>query len=210
MKPDVVSMSLGAPFGSKKLHDLVCKLDSMCIPVVVAAGNGGASSGVLYPAKYNEAFAIAAYDANGEVADFSAVGPEVDFAFPGVDVTSTFLNGGYAKLSGTSFACPACAGVIALIIADRRRQVEEGKAKPFASTKEIYDILKRAAIHPESDGGRDIYSGWGIVDVSRLYVNTVRSASHEKDVKRGVPFLKCMWWSIKEFLRSSARLFFGG
>lgn len=207
VKPDIVSMSLGAPFGSKRLHDLVCKLDSMCIPVIVAAGNGGAETGVLYPAKYREAFAIAAYDANGEVADFSAVGPEVDFAFPGVDVTSTFLNGGYAKLSGTSFACPACAGVVALIMAERKKEVAEGKAQPFKTTNEIYQILKDSAIHPESDGGRDVYSGWGIVDVSRLYVKSLRASDHEEDVKRNVPFLKSFWWSVREFVKSIGNLF---
>ena len=101
----------------------------MNIPVICAAGNGGAE-GVNYPAKHAESFAIAAYDATVQNRNFSAVGPEVDFAFPGVNIVGTYLNNGYATMNGTSFACPACAGVVALMLSKHKKQfIETGKKR---------------------------------------------------------------------------------
>lgn len=205
LKPDIVSMSLGAKIGSSRMHRLVKTLDSMNIPVVVAAGNGGAAEGVLYPAKYEEVFAIGAYDSNGKVANFSAVGPEVDFCFPGVSVTTTYLNGGYAKLNGTSFACPACAGVLALILAKHKKAVKEGKEEEYKSTMDLYNILKDMSVNPNTDGERDMYYGWGIVDVSRLKVNTLEEGYNASDVT--ISFFGRLWHSVKRFFSSALRFF---
>lgn len=200
IKPDIVSMSLGAAIGSTRMHRLIKKLDDMGIPVVVAAGNGGARQGVLYPAKYEEVFAIGAYDSNGKVATFSAVGPEVDFCFPGVNVTTTFLNGGYAKLNGTSFACPACAGVLALIMSKHKKAVREGKEEEYKSTMDLYNILKEMAVNPNTSGKHDMYYGWGIVDVSRLKVNTLEEGYDESEVT--VSSFSRFWHSVKRFFSS--------
>lgn len=204
LKPDIVSMSLGAAVGSTRMHRLVKKLDDMGIPVVVAAGNGGARQGVLYPAKYEEVFAIGAYDSNGKVAKFSAVGPEVDFCFPGVNVTTTFLNGGYAKLNGTSFACPACAGVLALIMSKHKKAVKEGKEEEYKSTMDLYNILKEMSVNPNTDGERDMYYGWGIVDVSRLKVDTLEEGYDADDVT--ISFFARLWHSVKTFFSSARRM----
>jgi subtilisin family serine protease len=171
IKPDIVSMSLGSPKGSSRMHDLIRKLDSLNIPVVVAAGNGGAKQGVLYPAKYEECFAIGAYDSDGKIASFSAVGPEVDFAFPGVNITTTFLNDGYATVKGTSFACPACVGLMALIISKHKKDVSAGKEEEYKSTMDLYNILKSMSHNPNTPDKKDVYFGWGIVDVSNLGIN---------------------------------------
>ncbi|MEI9978426.1 MAG: S8 family serine peptidase [Edaphobacter sp.] len=54
-------------------------------------------------------------DPNHFIADFSNVGPDIDFTGPGVGIVSTF-PGGYGVLDGTSMACPAISGVCARLM----------------------------------------------------------------------------------------------
>lgn len=101
LKPDVVSMSLGCQYPDPDMERAIKKLFDMNIPVIAAGGNGGEMEGVNYPGNYDETITIGAYDVSGAIADFSAVGPGIDFAFPGVDIYSTYLKGAYCKMSGT-------------------------------------------------------------------------------------------------------------
>lgn len=165
-KPDIVSMSLGSQFGSYNMHQYVKKLDAMGIPVICAAGNGGAEEGVNYPAIYNESFAIGAYDHKMKIANFSAIGDALDFAFPGVDINTTWLNGGYTHISGTSFACPACAGLVALIMAIAK---DEGTIpKNAKNTLWIYDELKKYASNPKKIDTKTEDWGWGYIDIQKM------------------------------------------
>jgi len=121
IKADIISMSLGISDGAPHIKELedACKYAvSKGTAVFAAAGNEAGRVG--QPAKYDCVIAVAAVNDRKEHARFSNVGPEVDFAAGGVDVYSTYLNNGYAKLSGTSMACPALAAVGALILADHK------------------------------------------------------------------------------------------
>ena len=165
-KPDIVSMSLGSQFGSYLMHQYVKKLDSMGIPVICAAGNGGKEEGINFPAFYKESFAIGAYDEHLHIANFSAIGDALDFAFPGVDINTTWLNGGYTKISGTSFACPACAGLVALIMAIAK---DEGTIpKDAKNTLWIYDELKKYATNPKKLDTKTNDWGWGYIDIQKM------------------------------------------
>lgn len=168
-KPDIVSMSLGSVSCSDGISKAVKKLDSMGIPVICAAGNGGKAEGVNYPARLPEAFAIAAYDNKMEIANFSAIGDQVDFAFPGVDINTTWLKGGYTVISGTSFACPACSGVVALILSYHKKN---GTVPDAKNTMWIYDELKNCATNPKKLKAKTIDWGWGFVDTTKLFART--------------------------------------
>lgn len=153
----VINMSLGISAGVPRFKDLEKACDYACsqgVTVVCAAGNEAA--GVGQPACYDSVIAVAAVDAGKKRASFSDYGPEVDFAAGGVDVFSTWLNNGYAKLSGTSMASPALAGVVTLILADEFK--DTGK---WLTMSEVYAKLKKIAYNATGPVF-DEYEGWGI------------------------------------------------
>ena len=165
-KPDIVSMSLGAPQSFPYIHQLIKKLYNLNIPVVCAAGNSG-NAGVNFPAKYEETISVAAYDINGNIAGFSSKGPQVDWAAPGVNIYSTFLNNAYARLSGTSMACPFVVGIIALMLAKHRKQEKETGKNDCKTVDEIREHLLKYTIDKGAKG-KDNYWGYGIIDVKNL------------------------------------------
>jgi len=87
---------------------------------IAAAGNNGASNdtSASYPSGYDlpNIVAVAATDSNDLLAYFSNYGRRsVDIGAPGVNIYSTYMNGRYASLQGTSMATPHVTGLAGLI-----------------------------------------------------------------------------------------------
>jgi len=81
--------------------------------VVVAAGNSGGDPG------YDDnpyVISVSATTSGDTRWSSSSLGDYVDVAAPGASILSTNIGGGYATVSGTSFASPTTAGVVALIM----------------------------------------------------------------------------------------------
>ena len=117
---DIISMSLGSPTEAPNaLHEKIKEATNRGIIVLAAAGNDAGRTN--YPARYDEVIAVAALDRTGNLAHFSSRSDEVDAVAPGVDIYACHLNRGYAKLNGTSQACPFMAGVCALLLAWSRK-----------------------------------------------------------------------------------------
>lgn len=75
-----------------------------------------ANSGVTFPNWIDVGASSASRKPKKILANFSNYGAtSVDFFAPGVDVYSTVPDGKYDNASGTSMACPATSGVVALI-----------------------------------------------------------------------------------------------
>jgi hypothetical protein len=112
-------------------------------------------------------FSVGAIDANTysyPVADFSSRGPsgcdsvtiKPEVCAPGVKVNSTYLNGTYRQMSGTSMAAPFVSGAVAIL----------REYNPEATVEEIKQALISSAsdLGPE---GEDNSYGWGLINIKK-------------------------------------------
>jgi len=168
---DIISMSLGGKLPSDKglvkaMKDVIDELNKQNTVVVCSAGNSG-DLGVKFPALLENTISIGAHDSNEKIAYFSSKGKQVDFAAPGVNIFSTFLNQQYASLSGTSMACPFIVGVISLMLSKHKKQEQEGKNNDCKTPEQIFNHLKRCSID-KGEEGKDSEYGYGLINIKDL------------------------------------------
>ncbi|WP_238457381.1 S8 family peptidase [Alkalihalophilus pseudofirmus] len=156
---DVINLSIGGNHPSRTLEQAIQKAYENGVLLVAAGGNNGTASGseptVEYPAKYEQVIAVAATDANDNRASFSATGPEIEVSAPGVGVISTYLNGGHARMSGTSMAAPHVSGHLALL----------KQAYPNATNGELRSLLHEQTVSLSGEE-RSTFYGYGRIQVS--------------------------------------------
>ena len=110
---DIVCVALAGDHGEPRLRKAVKAVTDKGIALYCGAGNDPAIIG--YPAAYNGATSVGAYDKRGLAASFSPSG--VDCVMPGANIPVCWKGGGYRTASGTSLAAPAAAAVMALELA---------------------------------------------------------------------------------------------
>jgi subtilisin family serine protease len=164
---DIINLSLGATTTDKSLENICKQAVLKGITLVVASGNSGKNE-KYYPASYDFCISVGAIDETMKVAYFTTFGEHLDIVAPGANVLSTYLNNGYAVLSGTSMAAPFVAGCLALI-------------KQHSNTITL-DNLYEASIDINSPGV-DIKSGHGIVNPTKIILpNTEFSDINHKSI----------------------------
>jgi hypothetical protein len=156
----VINLSLGGSSADPNLLAAIQYASSRGCLVVTAAGNQGGA--LLYPAAYDEAFAVAATTENQRHPDYSNFGAGVDIAAPGgsetVGIYSLAPGGGYATLYGTSMATPHVAGLAALLWS------VNPALTPYQVTRLIEDTATKVGVMPYDANGWNAEMGHGQID----------------------------------------------
>ena len=165
---DVISMSLGGYSYSMAEEQALGKAYATAV-IVAAAGNDGISIGtrVLYPACFQFVLGVqATVSPSGGLAEFSNSDSDpiyttysaetelynYELRAPGVNILSTYPQGRYKALQGTSMATPMAAGAISRLL----------QCKEYDS----WELLFGDLIHT-SKGNMDIFAAYNITDNDR-------------------------------------------
>ncbi|MGC4050037.1 MAG: S8 family serine peptidase [Paludibaculum sp.] len=163
----VISMSLGGNGYSQSLQEAIDYAWNHNVVVVAATGNANTSA-LTYPGDANFTMGVGASDSSDARASFSNYGFGLDVMAPGVSIYSTYLNGGYANMSGTSMATPSVAALASMIIA----------STPNLSADAVMQRIEMSADTTIANGLWDVYLGFG-------RVNAYRALSGSLPVKNG-------------------------
>ncbi|WP_439576061.1 S8 family peptidase [Phreatobacter sp.] len=178
---DIINMSISGPSASddgvRKAIEEAWNAGVVCI---AAAGNQYRRP-VGYPARHSICIAVSALGHDGLIppqapdrgfiadprsrqdqavflASFSNIGPQIDFAGPGVWIVSTLPSGKWGAMSGTSMAAPAVAGYAAVALSRDRRLLS---APRNASRSEaLYQALVSRSV--AYDLGSFDFEGYGV------------------------------------------------
>jgi len=165
----VISMSWGSRVkdGDPGIEPWINEAYNLGIVLVGAAGNEGNPPGkgdnVIYPARYENVIAVAATDESDSRAKWSSTGSAVELSAPGVNILSTYLDGGYAYASGTSMAAPHVSGTVALLLCTAIDSSYDFDGDGVWDPDEVRAKLRDVADDLGSPGWDSKY-GYGLVD----------------------------------------------
>lgn len=164
---NIINMSFGTDQDVALIRDGVAYAASKGVLMVAAAGNDGPFFGSIdYPGAYASVVAAGAINQAQNVTDWSSRGinsttkpyvveeKDIEFATPGEFIESTWNNGGYAILSGTSMASPFAAGLAA-------KYWQATAVNPAQATRDFLHTLAKD-LPPLGD---DDASGFGLPQV---------------------------------------------
>ncbi|MEA2650862.1 MAG: serine protease [Chloroflexota bacterium] len=156
----VINMSVGGFPAAQYVQDAVNYAWGKGVVLVGAAGNNNREE-TFFPASFTNVVSVSATQVNDEFANWSSYGPKVDVSAPGASVQTTNCTvctyaghdtwGDHTYISGTSFATPNVAGVIALI---RARYPSYTPAQVVSRLISTADDLGRAGYENRYGNGR--------------------------------------------------------
>ncbi|HEX7714606.1 MAG TPA: S8 family peptidase [Bacillota bacterium] len=181
LKLRAINLSMGSAAQESYRSDPLCRAATAAwrkgIVVCCAGGNEGPDSGTIDSPGINpKTITVGNLDdqqtlspSDDRLSDTSSRGPTIDrlmkpdILAPGTNITSTWKNGGYRSLSGTSMSTPVVTGAVAQIVQ------KWPKLKP--------DQIKRQLLKNARDIGLGTnLQGAGVLDLERIFKLTPNKA----------------------------------
>ncbi len=168
LRPQVVNNSWGSNTSSGTDEGyrwaVVAWVNAGIFPAFSNGNSGPAAGTANAPGSYPESFAVGASGTGSDnLAGFSSRGPspidgglKPQLTAPGIGVRSSYPNGSYASLSGTSMASPHVAGVVALLLAKNRGLTVSQLANVLTQTAYFDPVVM--GVRPNNN------YGWGRLD----------------------------------------------
>lgn len=174
---DVINLSLGGASDDPFLHLAIQAAANAGIPIVAAAGNQ-ATSGLFYPARYDEVISVAATGPANTLAPYSNYGTGLDIAAPGGDMTS---NASYGILQMTcQTGAPSAVPCTTDVSPTFAEIYYEGTSQATPHVSAAAALLIAAGVPPTNvrsvligsaqdlgPAGYDTTYGWGLLDISK-------------------------------------------
>ncbi|MEU7838816.1 S8 family peptidase [Nonomuraea sp. NPDC049129] len=147
---EVINLSLGCNgCTSSAISTAITNATNAGIVVVVAAGNNHANASSFFPANHPDVVTVSALTDNDGLAGglggstlscrsetdqddtsafYSNFGATIEITAPGTCIYSTWMNGGYNTISGTSMASPHVAGAAGILTSGARKPTNRAGA----------------------------------------------------------------------------------
>lgn len=154
---DVINMSVSGRVDSLSLKMAIDDAYNSGITVVAAAGNESSST-VSYPAAYENVVGVGAVDTTGDKMTFSNTGNGLTVVAGGSAMIATSSDY-ITSASGTSFASPYVAGLVALMYS----------VDDTMTPSKVFDILEASSTDLGS-AGYDTTFGFGVINMGQAVV----------------------------------------
>ncbi len=152
----IINMSWGLTADAPSLKEAIDYADSKGVILIAAVGNDGTTT-TYYPAAYENVIGVGSVGMDKTKSQFSQHNKSVMVTATGEKVKSTYKDGGYQILEGTSQAAPMVSGIAAVALSMKENLTsEEFRALLTETTEDL------------GDEGYDVNFGYGLVDESAL------------------------------------------
>ena len=183
IRVDVVSYSIGSRSYLSTIEQEISKLVSAGVLVVCAASNDGhqCQQPIRYPAALGNVLCIGSHGVYGKPSEFSPIGQQIDFLAPGEDIIGPSIFTGATVASGTSYAAPAIAGLICLMLECIKINCSRDFEQELRKHCEIPDglpvfrkhwVMKEILCNMATNPGIHLNDrGYGSIDPERFFKN---------------------------------------